>query len=215
MASESALKSVANRSADILSWMRSVAAAVNGLLRGGPHIPTWKQFWTTMDSGLDGAGASPTFGSFLGNVELYSFSQSVTNELHFTFVIDHDYAIGSDLYPAVLWTSDSISQTVVRWGIEYTIAKGYSQAQFPSTTTLYYNDTCAGTAWTHQSAEFAAIDGPSVGAEPGAVLVMRIFRDGGDAADTCASGALGLAVGLRYQVSRHGTANREPDFYEP
>lgn len=85
-----------------------------------------------------GAGA---LGS--GNAELLVRAGEMT-EASAAWHIDHDYAMGTSLYFHVHWATASTDIGTVRWGFEYTIAKGHQQQAFPATSTVYIEQASTG-----------------------------------------------------------------------
>lgn len=198
--------------------MRKVAETTNGILRGGPFPYVWRDNLAELSSaGIGGGGNAPLWATFVGSTGAYSFSASVLKELFITFHIDHDYARGTKLYPHIHWTADTADTGVARWGFEFTVAKGHQQEAFPATTTIYVEQAFTGAAFTHmigEASEADAIDGETLGIEPDTVVVMRVFRDAADPADTLTAAAFGLFADLHYQADRRGTPFKSPDFYK-
>ena len=200
-------------------WYREAAITVNGLLRGGPFPLLWRDNLRDMTSIRLGAAINqPTWSTFLDGTGAYLFSDTVENEVFASFHIDHDYARGTDIYPHVHWTADAEDTDVVRWGFEYTCARGHQQEIFPATTTVYAQQNFNGISWTHMIAEVDdanVIPGVALMIEPDSLIVMRIFRDATNEIDTLATSVFGLFVDLHYQLERRGTPNRKPNFYGP
>lgn len=164
---------------------------------------------------IRGTGANdPTWSAFRSGISAYSFSATAMKELWFSFHIDHDYAPGTPLYPHVHWSTAGTNTGVVRWGFEYTWAKGHGQAAFPVTTTVYVNQAATGTAYTHMVAEVSDLDAiPATLIEPDGLLLVRVFRDAANVADTCTDAALLLTSDIHYRCDRYNTPNKAPNFY--
>lgn len=178
-----------------------------------PFTPGWADI--TGSPVVRGTGANdPNWTAFLGNISAYSFSATAMKEIWYQFHINHDYYRGTPIYPHVHWSTAGTNTGVVRWGFEYTYAKGHQQAAFPATTTIYVNQAAQGTAHYHMIAEVADADAIDLAAmEVDGLLLMRIFRDAANVADTCTDAAFLLTVDLHYQADRFVTPNKAPNFY--
>lgn len=169
-----------------------------------------------------GAGGSPGWKQMQSGMYAWAFDDSSTEELWVNYHINHDYMQNSMIYPHVHWVPEGTSTGTVRWGIEYSFGKGYSQEIFPDPAgatdagnTVYIEQAGSGTALTHQIAENDEDNGiPGSIFETDGVLMVRFFRDGGHANDTFVGDAFGIMFDLHYQMERIGTINRNgPDFY--
>lgn len=162
--------------------------------------------------GSTGAGTAPTIAVLQSGLRFWSFSAAATNEQIFRLALPYDYAEGTDVYPYITWTTAGTNAGNVRWGLEYTIVKAFNQATMPANTTIYVETAGSGTALKPVTSEWAAITGTVL--EPGALVLVRLFRDGAHANDTQTDVSYDLDFGLRYQVSRPvGAKNRTPNFY--
>lgn len=166
-----------------------------------------------------GSGAAdPSFGALFNGLEGYLFSATTLQRVFCDFHIDHDIARGTVLYPHVHWMPTTTATGVVRWGIEYSVAKGHQQgaaSTFPATTTVYVNQTIsAPSQWQHFVAEVSLADAiPSTNIEPDSVIKVRVFRDAANAADTYNGAVHAWQCDLHYQASRFATLNKAPNFY--
>lgn len=162
-----------------------------------------------------GGGNAPTWSNFQGNIDAWLFSATVMDELFLNIHVLHDYKRGSELFPHIHWAPSDTDTGVVRWGIEYTVAKGHGQQAFPAPSTIYLEQAGSGTAYMHQLIETAEGSGiPATNIEPDTIIMIRVFRDGAHPNDTYASGAFGLFVDIHYQMERIGTPGKAPDFYK-
>lgn len=158
---------------------------------------------------------SPTLDPFRGGILAWNFPAGETTEAHAAWHIDHDYATGTKLYFHVHWSPTTSSMGTVRWGFEFTIAKGHQQEPFPATQTVYVEQASLGVPYMHYVAEVSeanAIDGVVYGIEPDTVIMVRMFRDGAHANDTFPDAAYGLFLDLHYQASQATTPNKFPPF---
>lgn len=161
-----------------------------------------------------GGTTEPPMQQFKDNIYMLAFSQSQLQEAFCSFHIDHDYAMGTNMYPHIHWSCNSAATGTVRWGFEYSIAKGHQQQAFNGSTIVYVEQASTGVPYMHYVAEVSDIDAiPSIGLEPDTVIIMRIFRDADHANDTLDAQAFGICVDLHYQVDRAATKNKVPNFY--
>lgn len=168
-----------------------------------------------------GTGANdPTWELITGSTNMfaYSFAAATMNQFWICFHINHDYALGTKVYPHVHWLNAAASPNTgnVRWGFEYVAAKGHNQAAFPltATTTVYKTQACPATRYQHMIAEVDLADAiPSTSLEVDSLIYMRIFRDAADGADTCTDKVYVLTADCHYQANTFATKNKAPDFY--
>ena len=179
----------------------------------------WEDYTADLSAGRLPASAAPTWANFRDGIDAYSFSASQTNSIFITFHIKHDYAYdesgvagGSLVYPHVHWAPNTTSTGVVRWGMEYTVAKGHQQESFPASTTVYVNQTISSSSqYLHCIAEVSDDDAFDA-RETDAIVLMRIFRDGSDAADTFPDAVFAFTADLHYQANKDYTPNKAPPF---
>lgn len=181
--------------------------------------PTTRQGWADLLADVSAGRAiganAPTWAAFRSGIYAYRFSASTMNEIWFSIHIPHDYAYKNNyhngmVYPHVHWSTGSGTDTgVVRWGFEYSIAKGYSQEAFPASTTIYVEQAGSGVAYTHQIAEPAEGSGIySTSIEPDSLILFRMFRDAANGNDTCTDTAFAFFTDLHYVSDRYDTTNR-------
>ncbi len=157
---------------------------------------------------------APSLNVFRGGISAYNFPDGQMTEAMASFHIDHDYKVGTALYPHVHWSCTSTEVGVVRWGIEYTFAKGHGQQAFPATTTVYVEQAADGTAYKHYVAEVSDANAVSgAGIETDGILLVRVFRDGEHVNDTLADDVFVFCLDLHYQCSQYATPNKAPSFF--
>ena len=157
---------------------------------------------------------APTLNPFRGSILAWTFPGGEMTEASAAWHIDHDYAMGTPLYFHVHWATPSTDIGTVRWGFEYTIAKGHQQQAFPTTSTVYIEQATTGTAYMHMIAELSEANAiPGTNIEPDTVIMVRLFRDGGNAADTLNQPVFGLFLDLHYQADHTTTPNKSPPFW--
>lgn len=158
---------------------------------------------------------APTLNPFRGNILAWTFIAGELSEAHSAFHIDHDYALGTKLYLHVHWSIKTSATGTVRWGFEYTVAKGHQQQAFPETTTVYVEQASLGVPYMHYVGEVSeanAIDGAALGIEPDTVIKIRLFRDGAHPNDTLDADVFGIFLDLHYQADRATTPFKSPNF---
>jgi len=149
---------------------------------------------------------------------LYEFLTGQNYECFANFHIRHDYKRGSMIYPHVHFTVSNNASGVVRWVFEYTQAQRHDNSGnsvFPATTKLYLNFTVAtNSAYKHLVAEMPEGQGiPATNIDFDSMIMMRIYRDGTDPADTFGQSAFGITVDLHYETDHENTTLRSPPFY--
>lgn len=176
-----------------------------------------KQGWRDNIVQLDvqvGNVDAPVLNIFRDGIHAYAFFAGELSEAFANFHIDHDYALGTALYPHIHWAVNTTATGTVRWGIEYTVAKGHGQGAFGPTTTVYVEQSSDGTQYKHYVAEVS--DGnaiPGTGIEPDTLILCRFFRDGAHANDTLDADVFVFCVDLHYQADKATTPNKAPDFF--
>jgi hypothetical protein len=160
------------------------------------------------------AGANqPTWSTYRDGISAYSFSASTTNEVWCVWHVLHDYAESTKVYIHIHHSVITTNTGVVRWGIEYTAQKGHNQGAFPASTTVYLEDNISSNdQYGHRIIEMSDAQAFSTNLETDALILARIFRDGGDAADTFPDATFGLMADIHYQVDKQVTPNKSPPF---
>ena len=156
---------------------------------------------------------APELNIFRDGIHAYNFAAGQNTEACAYFHVDHDYALGTALYPHVHWAIQSSATGTVRWGIEYTVAKGHQQMAFGATTTVYVEQVATGTPYLHYVAEVSLANAiPGTNIEPDTLILCRFFRDGAHPNDTLAADAFVFCVDLHYQANRATTPFKAPNF---
>lgn len=174
----------------------------------------WKDMTADLSAGKAVGANAPTWAAWNGgNMGAYSFSASTMNEMWITFHPNHDVIEGELYYPHIHWMPNTTSTGVVRWGIEYVQAKGHNQEAFNTTTsTIYLEDTVSSNSqYMHRIVE--ATDAQAIAMpEVDSLILMRIFRDAANAADTFPDAVFGLTVDIHYRAGKFATVGKRPDF---
>lgn len=195
---------------DSLSLATSLTLGTAAKIYTGNANYGWKDI--TSDINVKGGGGNnPAWGVFQGGINAYTFLAGLMNECWVTFHINHDYALGTPIYFHTHWSNPGVNTGVVRWGFEYTIAKGHQQMVFPATTTVYV-EQAAVAQYEHQIAEIAT-GISSANLEPDSLILVRVFRDAAHVNDTCTNSVCLFASGIHYQANTFATKNKAPNFY--
>ena len=161
-----------------------------------------------------GGPTEPPMQLFIGGLYFFSFSYLDMQEGFASFHVDHDYALGTPLYPHIHWSCATSDIGTVRWGFEYTLAKGHQQMAFGPSTTVYVEQSTDGTPFKHYIAEVPDASAiPGLNVEPDTLIIMRVFRDATHVNDTLNTNAYGICVDLHYQADKATTPNKAPNFF--
>lgn len=172
----------------------------------------WDDLTADLSAGRAVGANAPTWATFRDGLSAYSFANNTMNEVWINFHILHDIDEGSLMFPHIHWGPNTTATGTVRWGFEYTMAKGHQQEAFPASTTVYVNDTIAvNSQFQHRVAEVAEAQA-LVALEPDSLILCRIFRDASHIDDTFPNGAFGFTADIHYQKTKWGTINKSPDF---
>lgn len=148
--------------------------------------------------------SAPTFAVWRGGVYQNRYSRG--DEAHGAWHIQHDYKPGSDVYMHVHVTPTNTNTGNIKFGFEWTYARGYSVDLFSNTTTTTYVEQAgAGSIGAHQIIESAPITIPNC--EVDGVIGFRVFRDNAGG-DTYTGDCFLIQVDLHYEVDRFATLNR-------
>ena len=158
--------------------------------------------------------AEPQMVPFRDGIYLLGFVKTDMMDAFGNFHVDHDYAMGTRLYPHIHWAADSSLIGVVRWGIEYTIAKGHQQMAFGPTTTIYIEQQTTGVPYMHYVAEVSDADSiPGDDIEPDTLILVRVFRDATHPNDTYDDQVFGICLDMHYQVAQAATVSKRPNVF--
>ncbi len=164
-----------------------------------------------------GGGANnPAWVQFRDGIFGYEFQSSRSNEFWASYHLNHDYALGTPIFPHVHWSPVTAQTGTVRWTLEYTVAKGHQQTTgsvFGHTQTISMLTTISQPSqYMHFVTEVPEAQGLTSSLfEPDALIVARWFRHGAN--DTYPASVIGFTTDIHYQVARASTKNRAPNFY--
>lgn len=165
----------------------------------------------TSDISVKGSGVNnPSWATIRNGINGYTFSPTTMQEAWVNFHINHDYAVGTPIYLHAHWVNPGTNIGYVRWGFEYTIAKGHQQETFPASTTVYVNQLCSGQYYHHVAEISTGITSASL--EPDSLVLVRVFRDAADVNDNCTDAVALVMCDVHYQASKWATKNKSPNF---
>lgn len=165
---------------------------------------------------------APSLTQFRDGIWAYEFAAATMNEVWANFHIRHDYdptggTVPGMVYPHVHWSAATTATGVVRWGIEYTLARRHESTgvrTFGPTTTLYIeHEVMAGEQYLHHVNEAADGNGiPGTNLEVDALILCRFFRDAAHINDTYPDPVHLLTVDIHYPCDVLATPSRFPPF---
>ena len=174
------------------------------------HCPVWKDNVANVNSAKVAGVDAPEFKEMLNGMYTYAFASTKEEEVFVAFHINHDFLRGSDFYINVHWAPGSADTGGVVWGFDYMIAER-GTGVFGAMTTVTAEQAASGTPFMHQMAESVAISSPANPVDT--TVLMRLYREVGNANDTFTGDAFGFSVNLHYQAEMEGTPQKDPDFY--
>ena len=161
---------------------------------------------------VKGTGAKdPSWSAWLSGLYLYDFDNAAAGsekEIWFNIQMPHGWKEGTSVYPHVHWVNDTAGTAgqVVRWGLEYTVAK--IGATFPAVTTVYATTIVGGgditVADEHLITSFDPIT--MTGNTISTILVCRLFRNSSNAADTYSGTAGLLSIDWHFEIDKIGSS---------
>ncbi|OOZ37967.1 hypothetical protein [Solemya elarraichensis gill symbiont] len=200
-------------------YIRRLWQRLTELFRAQTPAAGWKDKEASISTAKVGGSDPPTWAVMIDGIYAYKFAPNKDEEVWLSFHMPHDiqYSFlrddgtvqGPTLFPHVHWVSDGTDTGTVRFGIEYTMAKGYSQGVFPVTTTIYLEQASDGTANKHNIVETTDDNALlSESFETDALVLTRVFREGTHANDTLTDDVFILFVDLHYPSDGLNTNER-------
>lgn len=157
-----------------------------------------------------GIGNPAELATFVGGTVAYKFVPDAESEVFINWDVPFNWAVGTDLYAAVHWSPAASTNTGnVRWGFEFVSAA--VNDTFPTSTSFFYVlSGSSGTAWKH----IQSVSDPYSGAYASinTRFLIRMFRDGANAADTFPDDAYLVGVDFYYKVNKFGTPSYTPPY---
>ena len=178
-------------------------------------IGGWNDYIVAASSISITHASAPVLTVYRGGIWKPAFTGTgvLTKEVWVDIHIEHDYRMGTALYPHIHWSHIiGAPSGNVKWQIEYMLAKGHSVGTFPAPTTVSVVQAAAA-QYTHQIAEVSDANSiPSTNVEPDTIVSIRLFRDPSDASDTFENDAYLYAVDLHYQSTGFYTNEKVSPF---
>jgi hypothetical protein len=159
-----------------------------------------------------GGAANPVLTQ-IGTSPIYAMKWAVNDKIYLYMSMPHDYTIGTNIYFIVNWFSDGTSTNTVVWQLTYYFARGNAQDAFAlggAGTVISITQAPTGTAYTHMTAESAAITIANL--EPDAMIIAELKRVTNGGTDNT-NGIFAIESSIAYQSNTPGTKNRNPNFY--
>lgn len=204
-------------------------------------IPTfgWRDLLgeiTTRPAAGGGAAALPDFVAYRGNVYAYRFGTTAPdNHLHEAFInyhIPHDYVPGSDLHFHIHWSQIVVDTGgtagvpgVAKWYADISYSKGHGTAggaadAFNAPITVSVTQQASTTQYGHMIAEVQFTNAGGTGGlidsariEVDGVVMVRLYRDPTDVADTLDQNTFVHYADVHYQSTNMATKQKAPNFY--
>lgn len=157
--------------------------------------------------------------SFMRAYEFTDASASHEKEVYYNVHLNHDYVMGTKVYPHVHgFSGDTTDTTIIGFGFQYAAVKGMGQQALTlSGATTYAAVAMNGTPYTHYTIETSDANAiPPTNLEPDTVISFRCFRDsdnvGGSGDNTTSSFWMTIAD-CHYLSTEGGTPLKAPPFY--
>jgi len=197
-------------------------------IRVDPAAPTfgWRDILGQIIVKAVGAN-DPVFNVFRGSIRAYQYSNAIMNEAWVILHIPHDYVPSTDLFMHVHWAQITVDTGgaagvpgVAKWYFDVTYADGHGTAggaadPFIAPYAVSVTQQGSTTQYGHMIAE-VQITGASLAAStilPDGLLIVRVYRDPADVADTLNQAPFLLMADCHYQSTNIGTKQKAPDFY--
>lgn len=153
--------------------------------------------------------SAPTLSAFGPSGRAKQRSFIIGNSVYTTGHINHDIKPGSICYPHVHWSTNGVNLNTAKFQLDFTIAAGHNQANFPIDQQILLEEAAHGTAWRHMITEDpTGIIAPEVDSLI-IITLERITNGGTDNTDLI----FPLYVDFHVEVDRYATPNRLVPFY--
>jgi len=179
------------------------------------HQLVWKDLVASLGNAKSTGGAAPEWAQIDGSVFYgHLFTKSKVAELQAVMHFNHDYALGTDIYPHVHWMPTTTAGGVVRFVISASYAKGHQQAAFnmASPVQVIIEQTVTTGALMHHVAEGILTAFTTV-LEPDGIIYLHVIRDINHVNDTYPDTLILFNMDIHYQANMIGTINKSPNFY--
>lgn len=191
---------------------------LDGTMEFHGNATVYEDLRVALTAGKVGVANPPIFAQFRDNgsgspgVYAYSFADesNATKEqqLMFTVQMPHAWSNGSTIYPHIHWSPGDNNSGAVVWGLEYTWIEynSASPEQFTTTTIITTtSDPVSNSQYDHLLTSFPSITPNTSQDNISSILLMRIFRNSSNAADTYTGSAFGLSFDIHYEINTAGS----------
>ena len=191
--------------------------SLNSMLEAAIWQDSIDNGWNDLTASLMLGDNDPTAPNWtqMGTTVFYGYNFDIDNRGILKYHMLHDYKPGGNVYIHVHWTTSGITTNTVKWQLDYTVAKGYNQSTsstfFQSVGQIFLEEAASGTAWQHMvTTTLTSL--PLDNMEPDSIIMVALKRVTNGIADNN-DDVFYLSCDIHYEVDRHGTLNKQPDFY--
>ena len=174
------------------------------------RVPQWDDVRVPMGA-LGSPSSQPGRPNFIGTIKAYAFDDASTEELHFELQLPHglatNYPVDLHMHWSALVNSAGANSNVV-WGLEYAYCNPF--AIFPAGSTTIYITNGFNTARQQLISELFEV--PPGSYVESALLIGRLFREGGNASDNYPEDAYGLSLDAHYPRVQMGSVDEDGDY---
>lgn len=169
----------------------------------------------------------PTYQVYTGSIQQLRFSNTITQEIFLEYHIPHNYLPNSDMFIHVHWSQIVIDSGglagipgTAKWSFDVSYSKGHQQEAFRSPISLFVTQQGSSTQFMHNIGEIqlsaasptaSQLDSNDI--EVDGVILIRMWRDPTDLANTLNQFPYVHFVDIHYQSTGIGTRNKAPNFY--
>lgn len=156
----------------------------------------------------------PTLAAYRGGLYQLEWSATATNELFGSVEIPHTYAEGTDLVAHVHWTTASTSTAGggVVWGIEYALSDPATGSTENAPATLQATETIPATNQQYKERSFDIGTISGAGLKVSTLIRYRIYRLGGDGADTFPGTSFVQSFALHFRSDSDGSTGQNAKY---
>lgn len=167
--------------------------------------PSYRDALVPLDRAqIIGGPNDATFAEMSGGWNLYAWRFATGKYIHFTLQLNHDYKPGTNITPHVHWCPVDGNGGNVAWTLDYSLARGNTDA-WASPTPISATPAAAGsTAFKHLITSFGEIS-LATNTTPSTILVCRLGRTA--TADTYGSNVFAVSFDFHYQIDRPGSGS--------
>ncbi len=175
-----------------------------GGITGSIDPPIWDDMRVPMTSTkVKGTAKDAEFIVFQDDLATTAFKKSDEREVYFNIQLSHRYKFGTDLEAHIHWSpGSSVDTGDVRWCLEYSVAN--IGDNFPASTTTCVLQAPSGVAYKHEYTDLVSIDGSGINIVS-AMIIFRLFRDGGHEDDDFDDYAYVFEFDLHVQMDSFGS----------